>query len=755
VEGDGGFSLRGLPAEEVPLTVEVVAPGFLPLRGVAAPGKAFPLRLTPGVLLAGKVVGADGGPAARAEVRASEGNSVAVSEEGNFEIAVSSLPVSLEVEAPRHRPLSVRVEVPGDAALVKLVPGSGIRARLVDELERPIDDILLSIEQRSADGSRATRQRRLRSHDGTIDLDLPAASYRLRVRSVGFRQRPLPEISLADGESHDFGTIRLTRGATISGLMADGESGEAVAGVAIAVIPQGNRLMDAIVERSVGRAVSKSDGRFAVSGLASGRFEIRAERSGYATTKAVVSLEDEVTEDVGVLQMTRGADVRGRVTSRDGSPRGGVTVRLFDAELGTLLPLTERTTDGDGRFAGPFLAPGAYRVQVVGDQRRVLLSQEVEVVPSAKEVSLELVVQGVRLSGWITREGSPMAGGHLRLSSALDPAHRQGKVIIRLPSQPDPITLGLPRTEATTTVDGQGYFELGDVASGALWLSYQNDEVFADRLIVVPDRPRAEIVVEIDGCDLRGRLVDEEGLGVQGSVVALDELTAREVAGVTAGDHGYFTLTQLEPRRYLLRASAQGFETSTHGVDVRPEMEPVVVRLRRDDGGRLVVKLRRPDGSGVGSAMATLVDGSGMMGAALRTDASGERVFESLAAGTYYLIWADPLAGVGISDGLRVVAGETVEYERILQAGASVGLACPVDACADAAPDLLALYTPSGHEIGSYMTGMSPALRLSPEGKLSIGRLSPGSYLLRLWVAGERWEKTLQVASEPTEILLP
>lgn len=82
-------------------------------------------------------------------------------------------------------------------------------------------------------------------------------------------------------------------------------------------------------------------------------------------------------------------------------------------------------------------------------------------------------------------------------------------------------------------------------------------------------------------------------------------------------------------------------------------------------------------------------------------------------------------------------------------------LHCDLDLCAGRAVDRLAVSTLSGAEIGPYLSGVSPALRFSAAGKLTLGRLTSGSYLLRVWSGGRAWSKSVTVGSAEALISLP
>lgn len=89
--------------------------------------------------------------------------------------------------------------------------------------------------------------------------------------------------------------------------------------------------------------------------------------------------------------------------------------------------------------------------------------------------------------------------------------------------------------------------------------------------------------------------------------------------------------------------------------------------------------------------------------------------------------------------------------EAVLGPGTSVILACP-HRCAGNPIDNLAVYSEGEVDVTSLLSGISPALRFSLNGELSIGRLSPGRYRFRLWAADQRWEREVTVGTQETRI---
>jgi 5-hydroxyisourate hydrolase-like protein (transthyretin family) len=746
----GGLSIPGLPGGSV-LSLEVEAAGYLPLQKEVKVGRPAHLRLEPGVLLRGRVRG-PAGPVAKARVRGPVGRGLETRTDGGFELAVRALPAPLTVEAEGFHPETLIVaKPPGPHGLsIRLRPAEQLIARIVGDEGLPIQEGELRIEKDMDDGSMEYDKRPLRSPTGDLRTDLPGpGNYRLAVRAKGYREARLDEVTVAPGQAYSLGVITLTRGSRVLGKVVDQRDGHPLAGAEVELLPMGTQMLEDLRNGGLAREVTGDDGGFTLSGVTSGRYEMRVRLEGFAPGLRRVSLEGDRAEDVGTLALDPGTTLRGRIVDRAGKPRPGLTVRVFDPEQSSLAPLAERTTEQDGLFRGPALAAGRYRVQVLGS--RLFLSEEIDVPAGGGDFAFDRVAGGVQLHGVVTRGGEPLPGGFVSLSQALDPGQFRGKLFLRVQESDRPEGYGLPESFMTADLGPRGTFEIADAPPGLLWISITTDDgASRTRRLLVPDQPEASVVLEIGGLSLRGRVEEAgSGNGIAASVQVTDP-SGRRLAQVESDPDGSFAVPGLETGTYNLEARAEGFATAAvPAVSLSADSPPVRIPLERGDPGQLTVRLRRVDGAPISGMPATLLDASGAMVRSLPTDAAGEQRFEGLPAGLYFLVWTDALAGTGISEPVQLDGKKPTILEKTLGEGAPVELTCDPRQCGGAAVDLLAVYSSAGIEIGPYLSGMTSGLHFSQAGQISLGRLAPGRYLVRLWVHGAKSERTLTVGSQP------
>ena len=756
ISAKGEINLTGLPAGEV--TLEAQAPGFLLLRRKASLPLQKPLRLVPGVRLSGRITGpGPETPVAHATVR-SEGSSPAESrEDGSFSIAVPRLPATLAVSAPgfRQRRVETGKELRKGGLAIRLERGEQARGTLVDEERKPVRQAVFWIEEQTQ-GRFRSESRQVETKDGSFLLDLPEPGvYRIRIQGEGFREEPLSEISVAPGESYLLGSVTLHRGSGIEGTAVDALSLEPLQDVEIEILPEGTSLLDAVAHQRIARTVSDRQGRFRLSGMTTGRFGLTLRRVGYAPAVQTISVEGNRLQDLGEIALGRGSLLRGRVLDREGKPRSGLTVRVLDREGSSLLPLAERTTDPAGRFEGPRLAAGPYRLQIRGN--RLLLEQEIEVPEGHDEWPLDLVAGGVRVAGAVTRGGEPVRGGALGLASALDPAQSRGKILISSPAAEGSFSFGLPESRLSATVRSDGTFELDDVPDGALILTYSGDSGSVTRNVFVPDAARARLDVEIGGTALEGQVVSAgQETGLEAIVRVVDSGNGGLIASQPTDSQGFFSIPDLQPGRYTVQASAEGYETQAlTGADVQEGAPPLRISLRPGGDGELRLRLRYPDGTPAPWVPVTLFDASGGLAGSLPTNGNGEVKLSRLPSGTYWLVWSDAFAGAGASEPIRIDAGQPRILEKVLPEGGPLEIVCDLDHCAGHRIDAISIVAASGAQIGPQVSGASPALRFSADGRASLGRLSPGTYKLQLWIRGEMWTRGFSIGSEGVRISLP
>ncbi|RMH18849.1 MAG: carboxypeptidase regulatory-like domain-containing protein [Acidobacteria bacterium] len=756
--GDEPAVIAGLPAREVELTVQ--AAGFLPAtRRLVPADKPVVAELEPGVLLAGRVVDPGGDPIAGVVVRSSSDAETESAADGTFAVASRALPTAIELERDGYRRRTVTVLKAEDARklVVELEWSEQARFTPVGDGELELAAAKVYVERFRPPSTWSMSRPRTAVEDGEIRLDLPGPGrYRLSLRLPGYRDARLPEFEVGRAEVADLGTVEVERGAGVEGQVVDAASGEPLAGVHLRLTPLGTAVIDQLRRGGAPQAVTGDDGRFLLAGLEAGRYELLLRRDGFARAARDVELAADEVEDLGTVELGTGVRVVGRVVDRSERPRAGVWVRFFEPSGQALEPLQEVAAGADGGFELQ-LEAGEYLARVY--DQRLLLAQPLS-IPETDEHEIELRVSTTRLAGVVVRRGEPVAGGLLTLVAAYDPGLRRGKVLVHTGGSIDPATasVGLPESYQSAAVEADGTFLLDDAAAGPMLATYYPPNGRASsRRIQVPDRDQAWVTVELQGVEVSGRVIDRDSeLGLAASV-RLRGPSGEEVASLRTAADGTFVAGDLEPGEgYAVEAQAEGYATAVlREVTIEDGSPPLLLALERGGDGTLSVRLRRADGSAAAGSFVTVLDAGGSMVRSLPADAQGRRDFDHLPAGTYFLVWSDPVAGTGISEPLRVSAAEPVTYDVALPPGVGVDLRCVLEECAGGRLEAMAVYSADGLEIGSFLPALSTPMRFSADGRLALGRLAPGRYVVRAFVAGRAVDRVVSLAGERVTLSIP
>jgi hypothetical protein len=743
VAANGEFALKGLP--EGPVAVEVLVPGHLRLLRTLESRQDNRLFVERGFAVTGRVVDPQGQPVAGARIDSPGSVPAVTAARGRFTIAVGRFPAELSLTAPGYRDRGHTATGTGKLDL-RLEPTEQIVGTLLGE---PSDEVS-EVEIRYRDvtpGSRRGGSAILKADDGKFRFDLPGpGSYLLRFLARGYRELVQRPVDVGSGQSVSLGVVQLSRGSGLRGVLIDAVEGTPVAGVIVEALPVGGLGLGLLADgRGAEGAISDRTGTFVLGGLDIGRYHVRWRRSGYATVHRLLDLEHEGLVDLGTMSLDGGIPLHGQLRDQDGETRPGLAVRLFDPANEVLVPFAEAVSNDNGEYRLEPIGPGRYRMQVSSE--RLLLAQEIELVPGSAEQRLDLSIGGAAVHGRLTYRGLPVSGGRVTAVSAFERRARVAPISLR--SGGEALSFGRPPGAAIAEVDDNGAFTLVDVPEGMSWLAYADsggDRRFL-RSLVIPESAEFYVQVELEGQSLEGRVVDAvTGLGLPAEV-ALVNVTGVPFDRLQADRDGEFRFDDLEVGRFDLEVRAEEHvPVIRHDVDVSGDSQRQVIPLEPSPGiGRLEVALRRADGTAVFGVPATAVDAGGRR--TVLPQVEGDRSFANLPAGVYVVSWSEPLHGVGASSPVQVGPGRRPIVERVLDAGASVLITCPAHRCGDAPVELLTVHSLDGVELTSMLSGIVPALRFSSAGDLSVGRLSPGRYVVRLWMDGEEWEREVIVGT--------
>ena len=497
----GKFAIADLAAGKFVLAVE--AAGYAPTKvpGIEVPANAGEVdlgtvKLTPGAVVEGRVVGPRGEPLEGAEVFVLDGPNEMMMPQVRFvlmgkEPVASSAAdgffrvgdraagdkVNLAVRRAGYtveRALGV-VAPTAEPVTVTLRPSSTVRGRVVDEDGDPVAaaDVGLMVERAGAGMAfQMVIGTEPSGDDGRFAIeDVEPGPVRLTVTAQGYLPFDRGGLEVPVGKDLEGLELVLHAGATVEGRVSSPDGAPVIgAGVRVVAEGEGGQLMSM---RMMGRgAETDGDGHYRLEGVEVGSRTLEADHEDF--DRGVGSLEVKAGENHLDLRLGGGQEVSGRVVSAGGGPVAGATVALAppgqfwagdrsattdEAGAFTITGVPDGSYEaaathpdyGDGRAASPITIAGApvggvsielpVGAAVVGALRGLSLA----------ELSRTQVTAFQEGKGW--REGTVsydaryrvagLAPGEWTVSARLEEGGRQARGRVTVPAGESETTLDL------------------------------------------------------------------------------------------------------------------------------------------------------------------------------------------------------------------------------------------------------------------------------------------------------------------------
>tara|TARA_R110002126_G_scaffold82806_4_gene202608 strand:+ start:3342 stop:6287 length:2946 start_codon:yes stop_codon:yes gene_type:complete len=231
--------------------------------------------------------------------------------------------------------------------------------------------------------------------EGVFELDVPAAgTYRF---SIGEQQSMQTIFTRAVESNHQVSLEFEMPHGTVRGTVLDPD-GRPLAGHALALTMQ-EAPNDTREFGELRTMVTSEDGSFETTGLAAGRYRLRASglvatnedelnNHAHSVQRDIVVLDGEVTEIVAQLRV--GALVEGVVLGADGAPIRGVRIDVRDAHGEPAVLWHEIVTDANGRFRVNRVPSGPVTVEASTNDGRLASQAVVARTGESSTVQLRL-----------------------------------------------------------------------------------------------------------------------------------------------------------------------------------------------------------------------------------------------------------------------------------------------------------------------------------------------------------------------------
>jgi len=297
-DGSGRFEVEVRAGRTVAVAV---ADGYAPAKEqavVTKPGsrQEVELALQASLVLAGRVVDADGRPVADAVVSHLRYASKLPTErqttgsDGRFSFEpVGPGPHSLVAELEGYgKARTEAATAPADDLVLELLPYGGLRGTVTAEDETPIEQFVAIVEQGGRPVSAAPASRFM-AEDGRYEVfPLEPGRYDLIVFAAGYAPSRLPGVEVPPGD-WGHGTVTLHAGGSIAGVVRNARTGAPIRGAKVSA--KSGYRGDA--------ATTARDGRFELHDVAPGKRILTASRPGFATLRSA-EVEVEVAKETTV-----------------------------------------------------------------------------------------------------------------------------------------------------------------------------------------------------------------------------------------------------------------------------------------------------------------------------------------------------------------------------------------------------------------------------------------------------------------------
>jgi len=428
---------------------------------------------------------------------------------------------------------------------IQLDAGVVVKGRVIDDAKQPVAGARVRI-------GKSARRRMVFQPPREAYSDA-AGNFEIR----GLPKAELALVAIADAGASGTKEIDATRGdvtgvelvidvtGTIAGIVVDA-AGQPIEGAQVSAGPnfRDQAALDFSQFRLRGFPEELTDaaGKFTLTGLAPGSYEITAMRERAATrgrrgaSQGIVATTG--TKDLKITLQAEGG-IKGKIAIADGSVPIAFTISLG---------MTEQSFTGTSEFEIDALAPQSYELNVRGPSFQSR-GQTVLVEPGkTTDVGTITVAKGRTLGGIVTADSNPVPNatvyaGRQIFGSGTSNAASFG-------------TFG--QAAKTTTTGADGTFSLAGFNDGDLAIVAEQPDIGRSKAMRVPtDQPNQDrLVLELQKFGAISGVLTAGGKPAEGVLVSCQSTTTPgALYGVAAGPDGTYRYDKLAPDTYKVSAT--------------------------------------------------------------------------------------------------------------------------------------------------------------------------------------------------------
>ncbi|WP_051314637.1 carboxypeptidase regulatory-like domain-containing protein [Alteribacter aurantiacus] len=363
----------------------------------------------------------------------------------------------------------------------------------------------------------------------------------------------------------------------------------------------------------VATQTTNAQGFYQFQNVTPGLYTVTFAAEGLQTAVRSAQVNSNEITTLNVTLNFQAAIVNGQVTTEQGAPIANATVEVLDT-LGNVIQTV--TTNGDGNYSVPGLAPGTYTFRYTATDFQTRLVGATLAAGEIRTINVQLAASPGTLTGTVRDQATnqPLVGASVTVQTS-------GGVFVQ---------------STQTNVNGQ--YTIPSLAPGSYNVVFSQDgygQSVQGAVINANQTTTLNAALAFISGAVSGVVRDNEGnpLANASVQVLLNEVVVASV--LTLADGSYF-IGNLAPNTYVVTASAENFATAFEGVAILGNQTATASFALFPDPGRVIGTVRDSDGnpiSGVEVVVRTSI-GRVVIGTVI-TGINGNYVVSNVAPGSY------------------------------------------------------------------------------------------------------------------------
>ncbi|MBY0090740.1 carboxypeptidase regulatory-like domain-containing protein [Priestia aryabhattai] len=308
------------------------------------------------------------------------------------------------------------------------------------------------------------------------------------------------------------------------------------------------------------------------------------------------------------------ASITGKVTSgQTGLPLSGSTVELRNQSN---VLITTTTTNTEGNYSFTQLAAGTYNLNFIATNFITATSTTTIAAGQTQVINIILQPQPGNVTGTVlSQDGTPVNGATIRLIDQFN------------------------SVATTVTTNAQGQYTISSVTPGqySLTSSASNFQSQSRGVTITSAQTTvSNFNLAASPGTVIGTVTSSTGTPIEGAIIEVLDSGSNVITTTTSNAQGQYTINQLAPGTFRLRATAQNFQTSLLGFTIQAGQTTTQNIVLQPSPGILTGTLTDAQiGTPLVGASVNVVNQAGVTIATATTNEQGQYSIANLAPGVY------------------------------------------------------------------------------------------------------------------------